>query len=300
MINRKAEWSDTLSHLLALAAKLEGEGQYNIAKLARAAAEAMTRQAAFKLTLPSEKDRLVSEIERAVTALSTLDADENLLAALKRGAAAMAEGRLPLIHETPHPSVCRTCGHTVLGKPTGKCPACGAWPTTFEQFLPVYWLDALEPFAALERLRQTPPEVAALLEGLSEEDLRQQPEDGGWAIRNIVSHLRDAQGVLSFRLGLLLEQEKPSLESKAVFEWAAKEEERPPTTQEIFDTYRASRQETIARLESIPLDDWWRTGQHEEFGTVTIRQQVSYFASHEVTHFPQIELLRNQLVGATK
>ena len=186
----------------------------------------------------------------------------------------------------------------MLNAPAEKCPTCGAWPTTFRRFLPVYWLDALEPFAALERLHQTPLDVAALLEGLSEKVLSQPPEDGGWAIRNTVSHLRDAQGVLSFRLNLLLEQENPSLESKAVFEWATKEEEHPPTTQEIFDTYRASRQETIAKLESIPLSDWWRIGQHEEFGTVTLRQQVSYFGSHEITHFPQIESLRNQLVGS--
>ncbi len=298
MTNRRAEWGNTLSHLLALASRLEGEGQYNIAKLARAAAEAMTRQAAFKLELPSKKDELVSEIERAVTALSALAVDEDLLGALKRGAAAMAEGRLPLIRETPHAYVCRTCGHMLLNEPADKCPTCGAWAATFKRFLPVYWLDALEPFAALQRLRQTPSDVEAFLEGLSEEALNQQPEDGGWAIRSIVSHLRDAQGVLSFRLNLLLEQENPSLESKAVFEWATKEEEHPPTTQEIFDTYRASRQATVARLESIPLDDWWRTGRHEEFGTVTIRQQVSYFASHEITHFPQIESLRNQLVGS--
>lgn len=298
MTNHKPEWSDTLSHLLALAAKLEGEGQYNIAKLARAVAEALTRQAAFKITLPSEKDKLVNEIEQAIVALSKFDVNEDLLAALKRGAAAMADGRLPLINETPHAYVCRTCGHIVLNAPAEKCPTCGAWPTTFKRFLPVYWLDALEPFAALERLHQTPLDVAALLEGLSEKALRQLPEDGGWAIRNIVSHLRDAQGVLSFRLILLLEQENPLLESKAVFEWATQEEEHPPTTQEIFDTYRASRQETIAKLESIPLSDWWRTGQHEEFGTVILRQQASYFASHEITHLPQIELLRNQLVGS--
>ncbi len=47
MTNRKAEWRGTLSYLLALAAKLEGEGQYNIAKLARAVAEALTRPAAY-------------------------------------------------------------------------------------------------------------------------------------------------------------------------------------------------------------------------------------------------------------
>lgn len=297
MTNRNAEWSDTLLHLLALAARLEGEGQYNLAKLARAAAEALTRQAAFKIALPSEKDKLAGEVEQAIDALSRLGVNEEVLAALKRGAAAMAAGRLPLINETPHAYVCRTCGHIVLNAPAEKCPTCGAWPTTFKQFLPVYWLDALDPFAVLERLRQTPLEVAALLEGLPEEALSQPPADGGWAIRNIISHLRDAQGVLSFRLDLLLEQENPLLESKAVFAWATQEEERPPTTQEIFATYRASRQETIARLESLPLRDWWRTGQHQEFGPVTFRQQVSYFASHEMTHLPQIEVLRHQWVG---
>jgi len=42
-------WQETLIHLLALAARLEGEGQYNIAKLARAAADALGRQAAWGL-----------------------------------------------------------------------------------------------------------------------------------------------------------------------------------------------------------------------------------------------------------
>lgn len=295
MTNRRAEWSDTLSHLLALATRLEGEGQYNIAKLARATAEALARQAAFKIALPSDKGELVNEIEQAIDALSELGVNQDVLVALKQGSAAMADGRLPLIHETPHAYVCRTCGHLVLNAPVGKCPTCGAWPTTFKQFLPVYWLDALEPLAALERLRQTPLDVAALLEGLPEEALSQPAENGGWAIRNIVSHLRDAQGVLSFRLSLLLEQDNPLLESKAVFEWATQEQGHPATTQEIFETYQAARQETIARLESIPLKDWWRTGQHQEFGAITLRQQVSYFASHEITHLPQIEAVRNQL-----
>ena len=81
----------------------------------------------------------------------------------------------------------------------------------------------------------------------------------------------------------------------AVLEWAAREEERPPTTEEIFITYYESRQKGLTKLENLPLRDWWRTGEHEEFGTLTIKQQASYFASHEVTHFPQIESLINHL-----
>ena len=86
----KAFWSDTLVHLMALAAKLEGEGQYNNAKLARAAAESMTRQAAYVLSLPSERGQLVGEIQKAVSALTSLGADPGLLDAFRLGIDARA------------------------------------------------------------------------------------------------------------------------------------------------------------------------------------------------------------------
>lgn len=287
-------WTDTLIHLLALAARLEGEGHYNVAKLLRAGADGLTRQAAWQLTLsggkalPGGKEELAAEMERAASALAGLGADERLLAALRRGAAAVAAGRLPMIYETPHPYICRTCGYLALGGVTGKCPGCGAWPATFQWFPPVYWLEGLDPPVALETLSQTPQEVALLLEGLPEERMTLPPEEGGWTIRSAVAHLRDAQGVLAFRLELLLQEDHPRLESKAVFEWATQEEDRPPSTMEIFEAYKASRAETLTRLEGLPLEAWWRTGEHEEFGPISLRQHVSYFACHELTHLPQI------------
>ncbi len=287
-----SKWTDVLLPLLTLAQQLEGEGQYNLAKLSRAAVDALGRRAAYQYARPAGKQELAGEIEKVAQALTGLDLPDELLAALRRGAAALSEGRLPLIDETPHPYVCRTCGHMAFGEVTGKCPRCGAWPDTFQWFPPIYWLEALDPPAALEMLRQTPLEVAALLEGLSEQEMTRQPQDGGWSIRNIVSHLRDAQNVLDFRLELFQNEEHPRLESKAVFEWATQERERPPTTEEIFASYHASRARTLARLAALPLAEWWRTGQHEEFGKVSIKQQVSYFASHERTHLPQLERLR--------
>lgn len=284
---QNSQRTDTLVQLISLALRLESEGQYNIAKIARATADSLSRRAAWELNLPSDKATLANDIERVAASLD----DAALQTALRKGASAMTEGRLPLIHETPHPYVCRTCGHLTLGQAAEKCPSCGAWGGTFQWFPPVYWLEALDPPAALERLRQTPLEVAALLEGLSEDTLTRLPQDGGWAIRNVVSHLRDAQGVISFRIDLFLKEKNPILESKAVFAWAMNEAARPPSTREIFETYQTSRQEMIAKLEAIPLADWWRTGRHEEFGVVSIKQQVSYFASHELTHLPQIESL---------
>jgi hypothetical protein len=110
--------------------------------------------------------------------------------------------------------------------------------------------------------------------------------------------MRDAQGVLSARVNLMLDQDNPPLTSLAVSAWATSEEEHPPTARRIFEDYRASREALVARLDTLPLKDWWRTGQHQEFGPVTILQQASYFAAHERTHLPQIAVLRRQFARA--
>lgn len=297
MQSHTPEWASTLISLLALASRLEDEGHYNLAKLARAAADAMGRRAAYEAVRAAEWQDLAGEIAQVTEAVSRLGLSEELTAALRRGANALAGNRIPSISETPHPFVCRTCGHLVVGAVEETCPTCGAWPDTFQWFAPNYWFEALDPPAALETLRRTPPQVAALLGGLSEEAMTRELGDGGWALRNVVQHLRDAQEVLDHRLELFAGEEHPVLASKAVWTWATQEAERPPTTQELFEDYQATRHKILAMLEALPIAEWWRTGFHEEFGEVSIRQQVSYFASHERTHLPQMESLRHQAAG---
>lgn len=276
--------------LLALAASLESEGQYNNAKLLRAAVDSLLTQAAYRSQLPADRPSLQMETARAIVTLSGLDIESTLLDAIKASHSALAAGRLPSYHETPDPYVCRICGHL---NPDGApaCPVCGADSATFKRFRPIYWIEALDPFESLALLHATPRKVASLLEFSSGSPVEEEKPGSGWSLRQAISHLNDAQGVLAYRVNLILDQDNPVLESKAVFEWANNETEKPPSVQELFDTYCTSRQQTVSRLESIPLSDWWRRGQHEEFGELRLYEQVSYFASHERTHFAQIERL---------
>jgi uncharacterized damage-inducible protein DinB/rubredoxin len=294
MAKAVTEWNDMIAPLMALAARLEGEGQYNIGKLARAAADSLSCRAAYAVDMPTDKDALAQKVREAADGLAALDVNPALVTALRRGADIMAAGDLPMVDVTPHVYVCRTCGYLLLREPTENCPNCDASPDTFRRFLPSYWLDALDPLAAMVRLRQTPGEVEQLLEGLTEEQMNQPPPEGGWSIRNILSHIRDAQGLLGFRVDLFLKEEHPRLESQAVFAWSEDEDEAAAPGRSVFETYQASRADTVKKLEGLPLVDWWRSGDHEEFGTMTLRQQVSYFASHELTHLRSIGALRRQ------
>jgi uncharacterized damage-inducible protein DinB len=291
MTSSHPDWADTLIDLVALAARLETEGQYNIAKLARAAADALARQAGRPQDLPTDREWLSAAVAVAADSVRQWGAGAELAEALAVGAGALAAGRLTRIDETPNPWVCRTCGFVTLTPPAAPCPTCGAWPETFQQFPPVYWLNDLEPFAAIARLRQTPAAIAAVIEGVDDAILDRKPEVGGWSVQQALGHLRDAQGVLDHRLTLILEHDNPELASLAVFEWANQENEKPPTAREVFASYREGRERLLTRLEALPLAAWWRTGRHEEFGVVSLRQQVSYFAAHESTHMHQIQAL---------
>jgi hypothetical protein len=65
---------ETISRLLALAARLEGEGQYNNAKLLRAAVDSLLTRAAHRLDLPADKAALLAETDRALESFSGLNA----------------------------------------------------------------------------------------------------------------------------------------------------------------------------------------------------------------------------------
>lgn len=281
---------DTITHLLSLASKMEDEGQLNNAKLLRAAVDSLLTRAAYQLDIPTDKAALLRETDRAIEALSALNIGAEMIRALNHGRAALSSGRLSHYADTPDPFVCRTCGYLAFAHLV-VCPICGAQPATFNHIRPIFWLEALEPFAALDHLRSTPEMLVGLLANVTEAQADQMPNDGGWSLRQAITHLRDAQDVLAFRVNLILDHENPLLESKAVFEWAASESGRSVPLSEIFDSYRNSRLQTIARLESIPLMDWQRRGQHEEFGELRLSEQVSYFTCHELIHLPQLESL---------
>jgi hypothetical protein len=218
--------------------------------------------------------------------------DGSLIAALERGRLALSEGRLPMFDETPNPHVCRYCGHVVFGQPGYQCPDCGAPGATFQDFPPIYWLNALQPLAALEKLHQTPMDIANIVKSRRVKEPNLEESGSGWSLREAVAHLLDAEKVLNIRIKRMLDEDDPPLESLAVMDWAEDEKRHPSTLEEILGAYRRSRIDTLDTLDAIPLENWWRTGRHAEFGPVTICQQASYFAMHEITHLPQLSRAR--------
>ncbi|TEU22351.1 MAG: DUF664 domain-containing protein [Anaerolineales bacterium] len=285
-----------IARLTALAERFAAEGQMSLNKLAEAAVYAHIRRAGWQYRPQITTDSMQAELASAIQALKQNGASPDLITAMEIGLQALQSERGAdlLREEAPDVFVCRVCGHTALGQPPEHCPDCGAWPGQFRKFVAFFNRDNIEPLnptSVLDLLEENATALARLVDGLSEETMDRKPADGGWSIRDHIAHFYDTQGMLDTRVELMLTYDNPDLAAMAVYEFATEEDRHPPTARGTLEEFRQKRAACVARLRERPLQDLYRTGQHPEFGELTILRQAAYMAFHEQAHLPEIEAL---------
>jgi rubrerythrin/uncharacterized damage-inducible protein DinB len=271
---------------------LEADGIYNAAKVLRALAFSEEVRATNTAGLPAGKEERDRDLRVILSAMERAGSRGDLRSLLETGRRAALEDRVIPLHEIPEIFVCRSCGEVALREAPRRCPACGAHGLTFKEIVPVYFLEPLLPERALRALRDVAGEVAQGVEGLSEEAMARPPSAGEWAIRQLLFHLLEAEGLLAGRVERILSEDEPSLEGVA--SWAIEAGEEMPAGQ-ILRRYRESREATASRLASIRPQDWLRTARHSEWGLVSLVGQASYFAKHDASHIPQIGEIRRAI-----
>jgi hypothetical protein len=291
---KKTLSENQLIHLTRLARGLEAGGFYNAAKVCWAAAYSEEIRASLEQGLPTSQEELEREIGVALVFLEAQGAQPEVLKALAHGRQAVRENRITPYTEIPDVFVCRKCGTILFAPEASDCADCGAAAITLRNFPPVYFMEAISPAQAVASLATAIGELEDIITPLNEGQLAQAPRPGEWSIRDAILHLLVSEELLSGRLKKIISEDNPDLEAVAAWDL---DENRTLSTRLIMNRFRISRQATLKLLAEIQPTDWWRTAQHEEFGTVTLLQQVSYFAKHERDHWRQIFLIR-QALGA--
>lgn len=147
--------------------------------------------------------------------------------------------------------------------------------------------DLRKSFMVLER---TPRVLRALLEGLSSDWTRPNEGPDTWSPFDIVGHLIDAEETdWMVRAKLILAQG-----SNRRFEpfdrtrhLSLKAMQR---LEQRLDRFETLRRANVAELKSMRLtpEKLDLTGEHPEFGTVTLRQLLSTWVVHDLGHLAQI------------
>src|SRR5688572_3463448 len=146
---------------------------------------------------------------------------------------------------------------------------------------------------------KAPDVLAALLEGLSDEHLEQHPAPGKWSIREIVAHLAEDELVGAYRIRLILSAPGTAIQAFDQDVWASTGRYSTRDINDSLALYRTLRFANLKLLHSLTAQEWDMFGVHAERGIESLRDIAMYFAGHDLNHFRQIELIRDQLGKAT-
>ncbi len=137
--------------------------------------------------------------------------------------------------------------------------------------------------------RATPAKLEKAIKRLTPAQLRTRPEPGVWSIAEVITHLRDAELVVGFRLRMAVAQSSTPLQAFDQDLWAqhcnyAKEDARKTLTE-----FRVLREANHRLLKGIPKPVWENYGIHAERGKETVTHMTRMIAGHDVNHLRQIE-----------
>jgi uncharacterized damage-inducible protein DinB len=146
---------------------------------------------------------------------------------------------------------------------------------------------------------KAPDVLAALVAGLSEEQLGQRPAPGKWCIREIVAHLADDELVGAYRIRLILSAPGTAIQAFDQDVWARTGRYGTRDVADALALYRGLRFANLTLLQSLTAEEWDMSGVHAERGIESLRDIAMYFAGHDINHFRQIESILRQLGKAT-
>lgn len=142
--------------------------------------------------------------------------------------------------------------------------------------------------ALIEKIRQLPAQIAALVEGLSKEQLTTHYLDGEWTVAQNVHHLVDSHMNSYIRCKLIATEEYPTLKPYDQDVWATFADASDANVSGSLVMLAELHKRWVRFWETLPDDAWARTGHHPESGTVTLDTQLVAYAEHGEAHIDQI------------
>jgi DinB superfamily len=141
----------------------------------------------------------------------------------------------------------------------------------------------------LDALRATPAVLEGLLRGCTQEEARAaRGGDEGWSVVEVICHLRDAEERAFERLEAMRDEIHPFLAAYNQERWAIERRYATADLHEACGAFVRLRTQHADALAALTPAQWERTGEHEEQGRITIKNQTIHMVSHDAIHAAQI------------
>lgn len=143
---------------------------------------------------------------------------------------------------------------------------------------------------AIEILERTPDTLTQFLSGLSEGWLHANEGEGTWNVEEVIAHLIEAEKTnwLPRLETILQEGENNRLPPFDRFDHLSSMNDK--SSEEKLKDFKKLRLHNIKKLKELVDSELYfeKTGIHPEFGPVKLRELLSTWVVHDLTHISQI------------
>jgi uncharacterized damage-inducible protein DinB len=147
-----------------------------------------------------------------------------------------------------------------------------------------------DPAGSISILEHTPTVLQTLLEGLSGDWTHSNEGQDSWSPFNVIGHLIDGEETdWMVRARIILAQgTNRRFEPFDRFRHLHTSKER--TLTELLNRFAELRARNLKELKQLTLDrkTLGLTGEHPEFGTVTLEQLLATWVAHDLGHLAQV------------
>ena len=192
---------------------------------------------------------------------------------------------------------CYGCGFLVEGDPPDVCEVCGALGVEFEWFGPFYaatpeHLGQLSPQEMISILESTPRKVSDAISGIDEELLGKKPSEEEWCIKEIVGHIIETDKLFVKRIEAVLKAQGVPEIPRTLPPWKLHEGKgyENLSAAELVKRLEESRTASLELVKNLKNEDWIRKGTL--MGTTnSLLDLGSWLTNHDRGHFAQIKRL---------
>jgi hypothetical protein len=147
----------------------------------------------------------------------------------------------------------------------------------------------------IDQIEQAPAALRAAIKNLSPQQIETPYRDGGWTIRQVVHHLPESHMNGYIRFKLALTEDNPTIKPYMEDRWAQTGEVASLPLEVSLGMLEALHQRWVRLLRTLQPEDWKRTFQHPELGSVSLEKYLALQAWHGRHHVAHVTELRKSM-----
>jgi hypothetical protein len=148
--------------------------------------------------------------------------------------------------------------------------------------------------ALIDSIARTPARMRDAVRGLSDTQLDTPYRDGGWTVRQVVHHVPESHMNAYIRMKLALTEDNPAVKTYEEQLWAELPDARTAPVDISLQLLDALHVRWVLLLRGMTNDDFQRTMQHPQWGTITNGVILQLYEWHCRQHVAHVTALREK------